>query len=1017
VPALAAPDNRAMALLSLLGLPTVKQPLPAAGAASPTDTAAIQGEAARLAERLAKDRATAADARARFAAQQAQLVKQVAQAAGDTKKEIEGRKAKLDATLGQLDGMIKRFDADLKTLGGAKRDPKVLDEVIRRNKTPAKTALPTQIAGGDLAPTRDKWIPDAPSASGGSRTDGAVEVDAGGAATVRGESSTWKVDEKGASSTLQSTVTTARPDGGSTQEVTEAKVSTDGREVVGEASASTSTVDAQGKKKKVETKTKAVLSAQSSSLTHSASQENADGSGNSASISVKAGGGEASLSGTGSVTGKPGADGSKNTKTVGAGTTVVAGKDGLGAKQNVSFGNENESAGGTKKARTLNFGLGLVANIVPMEDGKSYQVSTRMSLGVGIERSKGKEWEHKGKYDLSMQAGIEVFFEHRSAPLDAAEAARYEAALAEAVKGSGSGKEFEIIRAAAKDGPAVARAMWLVLRGEKSKPSAIASLKEGEEDTTGINTTLGGGGTGQFGPVTLGAKVGVESKESTRVGKRKDGGVEFQQNKELSGNADGTLGFKIGLVGGAFGGKLTSTLKNGLKIIVDPDHPMYQAMAANLATCQSQDDIEMFAREYPDVVERTTTTGSSTSNGPSASVGPVTLTIAGGHGTQSTEKRDGAGRLIGTEDSGTSERGATLDIAGIKGGGKDTDTAAAKTDERGRAQLDLQRKNEQNSMVDSFVAAAKGVAKRLMPSSIGDATGGNAPEAETQVTIAGVTLNDDDLGRIGDLAVRKDKRWRSAFLLPKDSGDWEAARAAIVAADGTPAAVGKALSDFLGSSDRGRLQLMVHFLRPGGSVADGKRAELPDELKDRAAQYQRAVLDEPQEQLEFIARKHGDAKMHEKGEKILSDLDQLEQAIGACKTFRSPAARSEMLAEIRRTRVLVQMVLGGMQSTPDSSTPEYQALMASVQNCEGHKATAAALDTKLTEMSKKYTRVEKKLDVLRNWEDVVALWERDWESIKFIAPGIGQDPKQWAALMPSRTKLDAWGKKVRIQGT
>ena len=218
MPALPAPDNRAMALLSLLGLPTVKQPLPAAVAASPADTAAVQGEAAKLADRLAKDRATAADARAKFAAQQAQLVKQVAQAAGDTKKEIEGRKAKLDAAVGQLDGMIKRFDADLKTLGGAKHDPKVLDEVIRRNKAPAKTALPTQIAGGDLAPTRDKWIPEAPSASGGSRTDGPVEVDAGGAATVRGESSTWKVDEKGASSTLQSTVTTARPDGGYTQE-------------------------------------------------------------------------------------------------------------------------------------------------------------------------------------------------------------------------------------------------------------------------------------------------------------------------------------------------------------------------------------------------------------------------------------------------------------------------------------------------------------------------------------------------------------------------------------------------------------------------------------------------------------------------------------------------------------------------------------------------------------------------------------------------------------------------------
>jgi hypothetical protein len=280
---------------------------------------------------------------------------------------------------------------------------------------------------------------------------------------------------------------------------------------------------------------------------------------------------------------------------------------------------------------------------------------------------------------------------------------------------------------------------------------------------------------------------------------------------------------------------------------------MYQAMAANLATCQSQDDIEMFAREYPDVVERTTTTGTSVSTGPSASVGPATLTIEGGHGTESTEKRDGAGRLIGTEDTGTRVSGATLDIAGVKGGGKNTDTAAAKTDEQGRAQLDLQRKNEQNSMVDSFVAAAKGVAQRLRPTSLGDATGGNAPEAETQVTIAGVTLNDDDLGRIGELAVRKDKRWRSAFLLPSDSGDWEAARAAIVAGDGTPAAVGKALSDFLGSSDRGRLQGMVQFLRPGGSVGDGKRAELPDELKDRAAQYQRAVLDEPQEQLEFIA--------------------------------------------------------------------------------------------------------------------------------------------------------------------
>lgn len=1006
-----------MALLSVLGLPQKKE-LPAAAAAARAHIATLKAEAAQMTARLAKDHATAAAARPKFAAQQALLAKQLAQTSGDAKKEVEGRKAKIDAALGQLDDLLERFDTDLKALAGAKDDPKVLDELVRRNKAPARTTLPTQVAAGDIVPTKEKWIPEAPSISGGTKTDGPVEVAADGAATVRGNSSTWKVDEKGASATQQSTVTTAPPDGGHTQEVTGTTASFDGREVAGEKSKSTSTVDTQGREKKAGTKTKAAVGVDSTSLTHFADQKNIDGSGSSAGISVKAGGGEASVSGTGSVTEKPGADGWKNTKTVGGSTTVVAGKDGIGAKQNLSFGNENEAAGGTKKARTLNFGLGLVANIVPAEDGKSYQVSTRMSLGVGIERSKGKEWEHKGKYDLSMQAGIEVFFEHRSVPLDAVATARYEAALAEAVKGSGSGKEFEIVRAAAKDGPAVARAMWLVLRGEKSKPSATASLEEGEEDTTGINTMLGGGGAGQIGPVMVAAKVLVKSEESTRVAKRKGGAVEFEQNKKLSGEAGGTLGFKTGLVGGAFGGKLTATLKTGLKIVVDPSHPMYLAMAANLATCQSQDDIEVFAREYPDVVERTTMTGTSVNTGPSASLGPAMLTIDGGHGKESTEKRDGAGRLIGTEDTGTRVSGATLDIAGVKAGGKNTDTAIAKTDEQGRAQLDLQRKNEQNSMFDSAIAAAKGVAKRLRPTSIGDATGGNAPEAETQVTIAGVTLNDDDLTRIGVLALRNDKRWRSAFVMPDDAADWTTARATIVSADGAPAAVGKALSDFTGNSGRARHEYMVQFLRPGGSVSTGKRAELPDALKDQAARYQRAVLDEPHEQLEFISRKHGEAKMREKGEKVLADLDQLEQAIGACKTFRSPAARSEMLAEVRRTRVLVQAVLGGMQSTLDvRSTPEYQALMVSVKNCEGHKATVEALDAKLTEMSKTWTDVEEKLGALTDWENVVALWDRDWKSVLFIAPGIGQDPKQWAAaLTPSRTKLDAWRKKILIQG-
>jgi hypothetical protein len=1002
-----------MALLSALGLPE-KKPPPAAVVAAPDDTAAVKAEAAKLSARLANDRATAAAARAKFAAQQALLAKQVAQASGDAKKEVEGRKKKIDAALVQLDGMVKRFDADLKALGDPKVDPKALDELIRRNKVPAKTALPPD---GDAEPPKAKWIPEMPPIGGGTTTDGEVTVTADGAATVQSNSSTWKVDEKGVSTTRQSTETKALPGGGHTQKATQTTVSFDGREVVGEEVNSTSTVDAQGKEKKIETKAKSTFSADSSSLTLSSTQKNADGSGSSTSVSAKAGGGEASVTGTGSVTGKPGADGSKNTTTVGGSSTIVAGKGGVGAKQNLSLGNEKEAADGTKKARTVNFGLGLVANIVPAADGDGYQVSIRMSLGVGVDKSKGKEWEGKGKYDLSMQAGVEFFLEEKH-DLDAEAAARYEAALAEAVKGSGStaGKEFEIIRAAAKEGPAVARAMWIVLQG-KNNPTAIASLEKGQERTTGMDATIGGGGEGQLGPVTVGAKVVVKSKRSTRVAKGKDGTVEFEQNKEASGEASGTLGFKAGLVGGAFGGKLTATLKSGLKIVVEPNHPMYGVMAANLATCESQADIEVFAHEYPDVVERTATTGSGVTSGPSGSVGPVTLAIGTGHGTESTEKRDGAGRLIGTEDTGTSERGATLDIAGIKAGGKDSDTATAKTDEQGRAQLDLQRKNEQNSLVDSFVAKAKGVAQRLMPTSLGDATGGNAPEAETQVKIAGVTLNDDDLSRIGDLAVRNDKRWRSAFVLPDDSGDWAAARATIVAADGAPAAVAKALSDFTGNSDRSRLKLMVHFLRPGGSVSEGKRAELPDALKDQAARYQRAVLDEPHEQLEFIARKHGEAKMREKGKKLLADLDVLEPAIDACKTFRSPAAKSEMLAEVRRTRMLVQMVLDGMQSTLDvKTTPEYQALMVSVRNCEGHKATAEALDAKLTEMSKKWTDVEDKINALRDWEDVVALWDRDWKSVLYIAPNIGQDPKQWAALAPTRTKLDAWGKKVRIQG-
>jgi hypothetical protein len=147
---------------------------------------------------------------------------------------------------------------------------------------------------------------------------------------------------------------------------------------------------------------------------------------------------------------------------------------------------------------------------------------------------------------------------------------------------------------------------------------------------------------------------------------------------------------------------------------------------------------------------------------------------------------------------------------------------------------------------------------------------------------------------------------------------------------------------------------------------------------------------------------------------VLRDLETLEKAVEGAKDFANAGKRSEMLSDIRRTRVEVETVVGGMQSTVDKTqTPEYRELLACVKSCEEHVRVDADLEKRIAESLKHYTPVPQKLALLNDWEELYKRWTADWNRLVELGKAVSESTKPWAQLRPDRAKLEKWIPKIR----
>jgi len=952
---------------------------------------------------------------ARLSEGQEKLKKVIASAKGEQKKALESKQKLLDKAVADAEKAADQVSADLDALANPATRRDEFAAILARAKSKATLSSATEIDTG--AESLAKKLPGEFSET---KTTSSF---ADGRAMTSKEEKKRSIGLDGVTQTTNKETTETTADGSwkTSQEKT-AKVGPKGvsleEKKTFEAERGDKKVTLE-KGKSTEVGKDGVTQTTSTTLTRS------DGSATSNTTTGGVERGEGKLGGSlGKTNSETDTAGDVTTKGAKGKAGAMAGEKGYGGFAEAEGKVSRETKSGFKTGAVAGLNSNIVCNIGdPEGEPPLYPLTLEVNLGGSINLSAGQ-----GKKDAAVQSGVEakvgaaVFMKHKHM-LGEAEAASYVQALKDISaggKGAATHKEFAIIQAGIQQGWKVAQAMFRS-GGKPLSPAMLAALTQtGDSIEVGGGKNIGAKAAVSVKAVSVEAGVEESDEHSTKVTRNKEGTLDVDMSAGSTSKTSGKVGINSGIVGGSAGRSHTVKTTAGYEITIDPKNDPDGKLFEALSACGNAADYDAFLAKYGKKVTvkgKTVGRAESDTEEVGLSVGPAKVGIGLNSGIAEEKTTDGEGKLKGSKVVGTAGGGGAVELGGMSIGDSVADAATAERDADGNASLDLSRTRKATDL-DKVVKVVKGKIpfvgddeKDKETGALAKATGGGK-ESETQSQdVAGIKLSNKDLDRIGLIACNEWSRWRSAVRRYQEIGDWDNAGKAIRAAKGERGVVADELARFIGGDKIHRLDMVNHFIRPGGDVSAGRGYEFPESLKSLRAEYDKLVVGASEQQIAQVAEKEGAQKAGEAGKKIFDSLEKLLQAFTSAKDFAQPAVKAEMLSAITNRKGLVLAAMrkaAGKTSEQDdkvAATEEYRRLLKEcvqyevlqnglfdqIKDLLGDRSTIMVANGDFAKASKHIKQIA----------DLVAVWNGDYKKAVTLAKQIEMPESHYAKFQPN----------------
>lgn len=934
----------------------------------------------------AKDK-TLRDAYAKLTAAQPRLEAAITGASGDTKKAMEAQKADVDKHVASIERQLKTLDADRKALDDPRTDAKAMNDILARNKSGATVGTATEVD------RHDGQYEKKPTEKRETTTTTAY---ADGTSTTRTSDKTTSVGLDGVTrKTVESKEKQTATDKSSTSVSRTDKVSKDGysgetvQKHEHEADGQTSSVE---KKSGIKIGLEGYESSKEQKITHA----DGSGTGTSSTGKLERGDGKAGASKT-STTSKTDASGNTTSNTGTAKGGLVADKDGIGGYGEGERAIERKGAGGLKTGAVAGLNAKITCNVTEIEKSNppAYRLTTRISLGASLSASAGRDKEgSEGKVGVKVSGSAQVYMD-AGHDLGEAEAAAYVAALK---TGSGTQKEFAIIRTGLSGNWDKAREMYLAMSGKTGSAADVDSMQAGDSKTVGKKTQ---GGVAVSGDAKgVGVELGIEKShdQSMMVTKEKDGSATYETNvgDGTKKSAGGKL--SVGVVEGSASVSRTVTTTTGYKLHVTPDMKNPKWLQDQIAKLSSQKEIDEFAKAHPEtVVQKTETQGVADTQAVGVGIGGAKVGLNFGHGIEESKTTDAQGKVIGTQTKGTNTGGMEVKVGKLTIGASTTEEAVAKKDADGETTLDVTR-SDKSTDAAKFLGSLPvvGDKKDKKKGALATVTGAEEEQDTDTRDVQGISLKGSDLAWLAETAGRDMKGWMGACDDPQLREDWRAAANEVRKAGGGKDAVAKALARFVGKDPGKRAGMVNKIVRPAGDVSSGTRYEYPDSVAKSRGDYEKLVIADCVKDIVTAAKEGDVANAQKVGADLKERLRSLYSIVNSATDFKQPAVRSEMLSAISERQAKVATALKALSGPVDPKSEDRSEYARLLENCIGYQQTENDCFAKIEEEYHKRWSKEDAVVIatlIKQVRDLQALWRKEYDKMAMYAQenNLGKD--------------------------
>ncbi len=550
----------------------------------------------------------------------------------------------------------------------------------------------------------------------------------------------------------------------------------------------------------------------------------------------------------------------------------------------------------------------------PAGEKRLYPVKLTVSFGASAKVSGNAGKDGSVGVELKKSAGQTMVLTHNLSDSELGVYIEGLRAASSGAKVAGKQREFEIIAVGVKQGWAIAQQLWetgMTLSADSlKKPGDSMEITQNRTSGVGVNAKAKGVGVGYGDTDSHDKKVTATLNEK--------GAVDVKADNTFTGETKRSGSLDVGAVGLEVGAVHTKKTSYGYTITIDPKNDPGGKLLEWLGWCTSPQDYQVFmAANWFKITVIDQRTGKATTD--ASSIGVSILGAKASIGTH-----QGVDEETVTDRSGKLIKKTVVGKAGAGGealGHSDSvqEEAVAEIDGKGQASVTLTR-----------------------------------TKTDGTVDKSGLRLSNDDLTRIGKIAVGSLDSWMGAVRRADEKADWKAAGIAIAKANGAASTVAEQLARFVGGDRVERMKTVQNFLRGGygGKGGIGRKFEFPEAIKRLQESYEVVTAEALPKKLDELAASNPAAAV-EKCKSLLAIVDLVDPQIRKNEDFENNAVKMEMLDRLVHRR---KLLAEGMKAWSGSKKPDEDPALL--------EAAANRLQKQLSSFSVEQAKVGAKLHEL-----------------------------------------------------